>query len=61
MRTFWGHIWVMFSIVLDYIQRALKIQLGLTELSTVSSLWNHIWAIFDQVGDVLTQLYFQDS
>ena len=61
MRTFQHHIWVTFSIVLDYIQRALKIQLGLTELSTVSSLWNHIWAIFDQVGDVLTQLYFQDS
>ena len=51
MRTFPGNIWVMFSIVLDYIQRALKIQLGLRDISIVSSLWNHIWAIFDQVLD----------
>ena len=50
MRTFWGHIWVMFSIVLDYIRRALKIQLGLRDISSVSSLWNHIWAILIRLG-----------
>ena len=50
MRTFQGHILVMFSIVLDYIQRALKIQLGLRDISTVSSLWNHILAILIRLG-----------